>query len=403
MVGLKMSDLAWPVWLKEQIHKQWKYADLSFLQQKRALSVASDPTACLRDALLQHYLHQNEVITLVLVNGYFMPELSNLSKLPAKVIACGLRDAQRLHADLVKPYFDDDVKTNAFARMNASMFDDGVFVFIPDQCELTVPIQVLCVANLAHATISQPRHLIHVGKNSRLTFIEEHMALTSTDYMKNMLTTIHVESAGKIDYYKVQNESPQAIHLANTFIYQKQDSSVTLTNFSYGAQFARDDVIASLQEPGADCRTAGFYRLKTDKQYIDNHITIDHIAPFTSSEMLYKGIIENKSRAVFNGRLHVASLAKKILAYQANHNLLLSNQAEVYTKPELEIYADDVKCKHGATVGQLDQDALFYLQSRGINKLDAMHILLQGFARDIIERIADPAIKTHIEKKVNEQ
>ena len=162
-------------------------------------------------------------------------------------------------------------------------------------------------------------------------------------------------------------------------------------------------MIAVLKESGADCHTAGFYRLKTDKQYIDNHITIDHIAPFTSSEMLYKGILENKSRAVFNGRLHVGNQAKKILAYQAHHNLLLSNKAEVYTKPELEIYADDVKCKHGATTGQLDHDALFYLQSRGINRSEAMNMLLKGFAGDIMQRVIHPDIKAHIEKMVSGQ
>ena len=205
-----------------------------------------------------------------------------------------------------------------------------------------------------------------------------------------------VEEAAQLDYYKIQQEGKQAAHIAHTFIQQKQDSSVSAMNFSTGAQFARDDLIISLKESGAECKTSGFYHLFYDNQYIDNHIDIDHVAPRSHSEMLFKGILDHKSRAVFNGRLHVTEGAQKILAYQANHNLLLSNDAEVYSKPELEIYADDVKCKHGATTGQIDQDALFYLQSRGIPHQEAMGMLLQGFAEEVTEKIKLPAVKMRV-------
>jgi Fe-S cluster assembly protein SufD len=189
--------------------------------------------------------------------------------------------------------------------------------------------------------------------------------------------------------------------MANTFVFQQKDSCVSLVNFSLGAKFARDDVMVTLQEAGSECRTAGFYRLTNDNQYIDNHINIDHAAPRSCSEMVYKGVLDKKSRAVFNGRLYVGTGAQKIEAQQQNHNLLLSNVAEVYSKPELEIYADDVKCKHGATTGQLDQDALFYLRARGIEKTEAVNLLLQAFAADILQKITHADIKAHIEKTVN--
>jgi len=153
-----------------------------------------------------------------------------------------------------------------------------------------------------------------------------------------------------------------------------------------------------LLEKGAQCQTGGFYHLREANQYIDNHIEINHEAAHSSSDMLYKGIVDNRSRAVFNGRLYVKQDAQKILAHQANHNLLLSTQAEVYSKPELEIYADDVKCKHGATIGQLDQDALFYMCSRGIPYADAVNILLRGFAEEILDRVTHAGMKKRVQE-----
>ncbi len=218
--------------------------------------------------------------------------------------------------------------------------------------------------------------------------------------MMNVVTHMNLGKEAQFDYCKIQTESNQAIHVAHTFIQQRQDSKATLTYFSTGGAFARDEVMVKLLEPGADCRTGGFYHLNEDNQYIDYHVDIDHVAPRSQSEMLYKGILDKKSRAVFNGRLYVGKNAQKILAYQANHNLLLSKTAEVYSKPELEIYADDVKCKHAASTGQIDQEALFYLRSRGISHQDALTILLRGFTQDILERITHPGIRMRIEERL---
>ena len=215
------------------------------------------------------------------------------------------------------------------------------------------------------------------------------------------MTNIHAGPNSQLHHYKVQRENTSATHMANTFITQQRDSMVALTNISIGAKFSRDDVLVKLQETGAECRTAGFYRLESDNQYIDQHITIDHAAPHSRSEMVYKGVLDKKSRAVFNGRLHVGVGAQKIEAQQQNHNLLLSNFAEIYSKPELEIYSDDVKCKHGATTGQLDQDALFYLRARGIEKTEAVSLLLHAFAADIYQKITNADIRMHIEAAVD--
>ena len=416
--GMTEDDAPMPVWLPalRKKHRQawqesklpsnqderWKYTDLAFLQTERHLRVAPAVSKNSCDAELAQPL-AGEVISLVWLNGSFMPELSNLAKLPDKIIACSIQDALHLHPELIEAHFKKLQHTNAFVNLNTAMFTDGVFIFIPDNVVLNTPIHLLSMAKAGNAFVSHPHQIIQIGKNSQVTILEEHSGALAENYLKNMVTTIEVAAQAKLNYYKLQQESASAAHIANTFIFQSQDSDVALTNFSYGAQFARDEVTAYLQEPGAQCRAAGFYQLKTVNQYIDNHITFDHLAPRTQSEMLYKGVLAVKSRAVFNGRLHVAPEAKKILAYQANHNLLLANSAEVYSKPELEIYADDVKCKHGATIGQLDQEALFYLRSRGIENREATEMLLAGFADDILQRVIHPAIKTHIQSKVGGQ
>ena len=216
--------------------------------------------------------------------------------------------------------------------------------------------------------------------------------------MMNMMTTIHVAKNAKMQHYKIQQEGRKAVHLASHFVHQQQNSTFSHVNFSSGALFARDDLVVQLLESGAECHTGGFYHLRYDQQFIDNHVVINHVAAHSNSDMLYKGIMENKSRAVFNGRLHVEKNAQKILAYQANHNLLLSKDAEVYSKPELEIYADDVKCKHGATTGQLDEQALFYMRSRGIPRHEALSILLQGFAEEIMQRITHEGIRRRVQE-----
>jgi len=382
-------------------NERWKYTDLSFLKNKRFSAAQRADADSLIDSIPQNRLQRCDSIMLVLVNGYFMPVLSDLHKLPEGVIARGMRDSARDHLDLIKANLQETIDPNLypFARVNAEILTDGLFFYLPDNTELKQPLHVVSIVSSADEFVAHQRHIFILGKNSKMTLLEEHYSQTTDRaYMMNIVNTIVVGKSAVLDHYKLQLESKQAVHMAHTFIRQKQDSNVSFTDFSTGAAFARDEVVVKLQEPGAACRTGGFYRLQQDNQYIDHHIDIDHIAPRSNSEMLFKGILDNKSRAVFNGRLHVEKDAQKITAYQANHNLLLSNNAEVYSKPELEIYADDVKCKHGATTGQLDQDALFYMRARGIEQSEAMNILLQGFAGEILERVTHPGIKLRVQE-----
>lgn len=402
MAGCREEHMNWEHFVKHQLptrnDERFKYADFSFLAGKTFSAAQPINADDLIDTVNQHRLRQGNNILLVLVNGYFMPSLSDLHKLPDEVIACSMTKASQQYADAMVANWGKsiNIKKHPFAGINAAMCKDGLFLHLPDNCELDASLHVLSIVVDQNEFMTHPWNMLVMGANSKLTLVEEYFSLAKQTYLMNVVTTIVAGKGAHLKHYKIQQEGKGAIHIANTFIQQQQDSRIEFTNFSMGSAFARDDVVALLQEPGANCNTAGFYHLTQDNQYIDHHIDIEHAAPNSNSEMLYKGILENKSRAVFNGSLYVKKDAQKIVAHQANHNLLLSKDAEIYSKPELEIYADDVKCKHGATTGQLDQEALFYMRSRGIPYQDAMSILLQGFAEEIMQRVTHDGVKMRV-------
>ncbi len=382
-------------------NERWKYSDLSCLA-KHELTASTLGTS---DLNIDNYRLQHAAsILLVLVNGCFAPQLSDLHRIPPQAVITSLQTAKQEHADLLHQHWPDQkehllYQDHPFAALNAAAFIDGLFLYLPDHCQLSSPLHLLSISTDAFFA-AHPRHLFILGKQAKLSLIEEYQAPSGKSYLMNTVTNFILKDEARLDYCKLQNEHRDALHFAHTTLKLAHDSHASLSNFSLGSRFARDDVMVHLQAPGSQCKTSGFYRLNHDDQYIDHHISISHEAAHTQSDMNYKGILHHKSRAVFNGRLHVSKDAQKTVAHQANHNLLLSPQAEIYTKPELEIHADDVKCKHGATIGQLDQDALFYLCSRGILHNDAIDMLLQGFADDIFQQIADPAINKHIKEKV---
>lgn len=383
----------WETFINNQLptrhDERWKYADLSFLKNTQ-YQVEGKPEGAEWKAKIEALrLQGGDSILLVVINGHFIPELSDLAKLPATVTVSGLDQEKML-----------DVSTYPFAALNASGNTQAVVLTVANNVVLSLPIHLLSLSVGEHAFIAQPYYVFVLGKHSQVNLIEQYENINQQPYLLNILTHIQLEQEAKLDYCKIQHEGANAAHFASTFITQKQNSTVSLVNVTKGAKFSRDELIVNLQEPGADCRTSGFYRLSNNNQFVDHHIEINHQAAHSQSEMLYKGILDNKSRAVFNGRLHVAPDAQKILAHQENHNLLLSHEAEVYSKPELEIYADDVKCKHGATIGQIDQEALFYLRSRGIPQAEAMAIILQGFSDDILQRVTHPIMQKRLQESI---
>ena len=362
--------------LPSRKQESWKYTDLSILTRQKFVAATPADPASYRQIVQAHRL-VTDAIMLVFVNGFYAPSLSDGDKLPKGAVVT------TNHAQHAITNTDN----HPFAALNQAIAAENFALQLADRLEINEPVQFLSITSDSDPSVCHPRRLVKLGIASRMKLLEECVSLSARPYLSNVVTNIEMGEGACLEYNKIQTEGKHAIHLSAIFIHQKKDSRVLFTNFSSGSMFARDDVVVALQEAGAECKTGGFYRLNESGQYIDNHIDINHAAPSSQSEMLYKGILDKQSKAVFNGRLHVEKNAQKILAYQANHNLLLSNYAEVYSKPELEIYADDVKCKHGATTGQIDDDALFYMQSRGIKRQDALNMLLQGFAEDVFERI----------------
>ena len=281
--------------------------------------------------------------------------------------------------------------------MNTAFISDGAFVYIPKDSIVDAPIHLLFIATASgKPEVSHPRNLIVAGANTQVKIVESYVGLDKAVYFTNAVTEIVAGENSVIDHYKLQRESVQAFHVATLQIQQARSTTFSTCSISMGGALVRNDVNAVLDGEGCESVLNGLY-LVTGQQHVDNHTQIDHAKPHCSSREFYKGILDEKARGVFNGRIIVRPGAQKTDSKQTNKNLLLSEGALVNTNPQLEIYADDVKCTHGATIGQLSADVLFYLRSRGINLETARNLLTYAFASDITSRIKIESIRTELE------
>jgi Fe-S cluster assembly protein SufD len=287
-------------------------------------------------------------------------------------------------------------KNNAFVALNTANFQDGLFIRIAQGAVIEEPIHLLFESSAnGHPTISHPRTLIVAGPDSHATIVESYTG-NGGRYFTNAVTEIVAADHAVIDHYKLQTESAHAFHVATLQIQLGRDTNFRSHSLSFGGVLVRNDVNAVLSQ-GCECTLNGLY-LVAGEQHIDNHTTIDHAKPHAASHELYKGILAGHSSAVFNGKILVRKDAQKTDAKQTNKNLVLSEDAVINTKPELQILADDVRCTHGATIGQLDTEAIFYLQSRGIGLADARNLLIFAFARDIVDRIKVASLREQLEQ-----
>jgi Fe-S cluster assembly protein SufD len=309
----------------------------------------------------------------------------------------------RLSESNVEPYLARyaNYQTNAFVALNTANFEDGLFIHIAKGAVIEQPIELIIqsAAN-GHPTATHPRILIVAEPDSQATILETYTG-NGGAYLTNSVTEIIVADHAVIDHYKLQTESPRAFHVSTLQIQLGRDTNFRSHSLSFGGALVRNDINAVLSQ-GCECTLNGLYLVGGD-QHIDNHTTIDHAKPHAASHELYKGILEGHSTAVFNGKILVRKDAQKTDAKQTNKNLVLSEDAVINTKPELQILADDVRCTHGATIGQLDKEALFYLQSRGIGLDDARNLLIVAFARDIVDRIKVASLREQLEQLLLEK
>jgi Fe-S cluster assembly protein SufD len=329
---------------------------------------------------------------LVFVNGRFAPQLSS-TDLPAQVTAGNLAGNGRAAAHLGRyaPY-----QTNAFVALNTANTEDGAFVEIAKAAVIDEPIHLVYLSTAMDEAATYPRNLVLAGAQSQFSLIETFMG--TGRYFTNAVTEIVAGEAAVVDHYKLQMESAPAYHVASMQVQLARDANFTSQSISLGGALTRNDITAVLSE-GTECTLNGFY-LAGGTQHVDNHTAIDHAKPHGTSHELYKGILDGRSNAVFNGKILVRKDAQKTDAKQTNKNLVLSEDATINTKPELQIYADDVRCTHGATIGQIDAESLFYLQARGIRREEARSMLIVAFARDILDRIKIEPLRELVESEV---
>jgi Fe-S cluster assembly protein SufD len=374
--------------------EQWRFTSVIPISEK-AFVLASDGVAG-ADKRFTSSLSGGAAVA-VCVNGRFAPTLSTLDRLPKGVQVMSIEAALSSNPVLVEPYLVRlaSSDTQAFTALNTAFLRDGVFISIAPRAVIETPIEVV-FASVAEGkpTVSHPRLLVVAGESSQGQVLERYVGNGAT--FSNAVTEVWLGANAVVDHYKVQEESAEALHVGSMYFHGARSSNFSSHSITFGGALVRNEVLAVLGGEGIDCTLNGLY-VARGRQLIDNHTTIDHVQPHCGSHEVYKGILGDQSRAVFNGRIVVRPDAQKTDAKQTNKALLLSDDAQINTKPELEIFANDVKCTHGAAIGQLDDDAVFYLRSRGLGYDEARALLVRAFAGDILNRIKIAPLREHLE------
>jgi Fe-S cluster assembly protein SufD len=337
----------------------------------------------------------------VLLNGFYPTINEKLRTLPGGIWIGSLNEAAKKFSDIIEKHYGKYVNGNSdgLVYLNTAMASDGVFIYVPDGVVLKKPVQIVSLVQSDEDVFNQHRNLIIVGKNAEITLIICDHTLSPQKFLTNAVTEIHVGENSHFDIIRVQNEHNNAAKITHTFIHQERNSNASSNNITLHGGLVRNSTHHYLAGEGAECHSYGLY-LADKFQHIDNFVNVDHAVPNCTSDQLFKGVLDDMATGAFNGRIYVHKDAQGTSAYQRNNSILLTDDAKMDTKPQLEIYADDVKCSHGATVGQLDEDALFYLQSRGINKREARLMLMFGFAHEVIQNIKVEALRERMDNLV---
>ncbi|VAX24877.1 Iron-sulfur cluster assembly protein SufD [hydrothermal vent metagenome] len=375
--------------------EEWKYTNLNRVLNKEFVHASSAEKVELTKEDVDSFKEEDfDYHLLVFVNGIFSEEFSDVSKFPKNIFVGSLNDGIQSGNEFIKNYLGKQIENKtAFDHLNDAYMLDGAFVIIPDGAILEKPIQILNISgHTKELTFNTPRNLIMVGKNSQASIFFKYAGIGEKKYFTNSITEIFVDENALVNIYKIELEDVESYHIERTEIYQKANSVFNHYNFTFGGSLVRNDINSKMDDENIECHLNGLY-IGRDDQHFDNHTFIDHAKPNCYSNELYKGILDDKAHGVFSGKILVDKDAQKTNAYQSNKTILLSKDASIDTKPQLEIYADDVKCSHGATVGHLDETALFYILSRGIPEEKAKSMLITAFAEDVVSKIKIKELK----------
>jgi len=379
----RFAELGFPTTALED----WKHTSVARLASVPFQPAPDGPTGVIIDALKGLPLCGLDCSRLVFVNGHYQHELSSLIEFSKGVRAGSLAKVLANGDPVLEQHLARyaDFENHAFVALNTAFLNEGACVEIPPGLIVEKPIVLLYISTArGQPTVSHPRTLVIAGRESQATLIEGYLGVEEELYFTNAVTEIVAGENAVLEYGKFQQESRAAFHVATVQVEQARSSNVSTYSFAFGGALAREDLSVVLAGEGAESALHGLY-MTGGQQHVDNHTTIDHAVPHSSSRELYKGVLDGRSTGIFNGRVIVRQDAQKTDSKQSNKNLLLSEDAVINTKPQLEIFADDVKCTHGATIGQVDPEAIFYLRSRGIARDQARALLTFAFANEVIE------------------
>ncbi len=376
--------------------ENWKYTSLKNLL-KNDFIVLPEINNLLEFKDIKKYLIDDiDSYKIIFVDGKYSSHLSDTTHEGMDICILSAALSQSKYELLIENYFNKIANDDGITSLNTAFSSEGAFIHIPKNKFVDKPIQIIHFSTGNESSLMfQPRNLIIVDENSQVQIIERHQSLSENKVFTNSVTEIYADKKSIIDYYKIQNDNLEASLIDNTYVDQQRNSSFTMHTFSFGNELVRNNLNISQNDQFIETTIKGI-TIIGDKQHVDHNTLINHNKPNCNSHQDYKGIYDDKSTGVFNGQVMVKKVAQKTNAFQSNNNVLLSDQAIINTKPQLEIYADDVKCSHGCTVGQLDKNALFYLKSRGIPEKEATALLMYGFANNILESVKIPEIKTRI-------
>jgi Fe-S cluster assembly protein SufD len=379
-------------------HEEWRFTNVAPIAKLAPVFDLPPGTVTARE-MAPFNFEGMKCTRLVFVNGRFSPELSFTSPELKGITAGSLAAALTADPDAIQRHLGRHVRCdeNPFVALNTALFQDGALIEIPEGQVLQEPVYVLFIAAAPGGGANiHSRNLIVAGRNSQAAIIERYVSLEDTPYLTNAVTEMVLGDSAVLDHCKLQDESEAAFHIATVQAQLARQCNFTSHSISSGGRITRNNINLALNGEGVDCILNGLYLAHGD-QVVDHHTVADHAKPHCQSHEFYHGILDGRSRGVFNGKIFVRKAAQKTDAKQTNRNLLLSDEAAIDTKPQLEIFADDVKCTHGATVGQLDEDAIFYLRSRGIGPDDARDMLVHAFASDVINRIKQEPVREQLE------
>ena len=376
--------------------EDWKYTSLnSILKYDYSVFPKNENALEFKD-IKKYFIHEIDSYKIIFIDGKYSSHLSQTTHDGLDVCLMSSALTKPKYKMIIDKYFNKIVSKSGLSSLNTAFSNEGAYINIPRNKVVEKPIQIIHFSTGTEAAVMlQPRNLIVVNENAHVQIIERHQSLTDNPVLTNSVTEIFANKRAIVDYYKIQNDRQSASLIDSTFINQKQESLAKVHTFSFGGKLIRNNLEFYQNGERIDSTMKGI-TIIGDKQHVDHNTLVHHIEPNCESHQDYKGIFDDNSTGVFNGKVVVEKLAQKTNAFQANNNILMSNKASINTKPQLEIFADDVKCSHGCTIGQLDESAMFYLRSRGIPEKEARALLMFAFSNNVMNSVKIPELKNRI-------